>query len=129
MADDVARNKRIGYVFWAAVALVVFGLVFGSSGQGPAVVAGGSGAAGSMAQRYPGPWSSEFKLEIARTLAKNQVRGCGEFYYRAASGGSNEYLVYCTRDGNVWSSYLAFTSAETVMGPYGPDASLPLPGR
>lgn len=88
-----------------------------------------SASAQTMAQRYPGAWASAANIDITKALAKNEIRGCGEFYYRAAAGSTNEFLVYCTRDSKTWTSYLVFTSSQKVMGPYGLDASLPPPGR
>lgn len=81
----------------------------------------------AMAQDYPAPWKRDAVPALTRTLAKNGVRGCGDFAWRQRADGSSEYLVYCTRDGRTWSAWLAWTASEKVQGPYSPDAALPLP--
>lgn len=74
----------------------------------------------TVAERFPGPWR-EFTPDVARTLAKNGVRGCGEFYQRLSATmntpGGEEYLVACTRDGDTWAGYLVWPSIGRVLGP------------
>ncbi|VWD62332.1 hypothetical protein BCO71033_06743 [Burkholderia contaminans] len=81
-------------------------------------------AAVTVAERYPAPWREDFNLEISKSLAWNKVRGCGEFKYRASSQDQDEYLVYCTADGSMWTAYLVWTAIHKVMGPLKPDASI-----
>lgn len=68
------------------------------------------------------PWTegtNDQFTKVARTLAKNSIRGCGEFYLRPNSKSpENEFLVGCSRDGLNWLYYIVFTVAETVQGPY-----------
>ena len=52
----------------------------------------------TVADRYPGPWESEFNFEITKALTKAKVGSCGTFKYRASSMNKGEYLVYCTSD-------------------------------
>jgi len=78
----------------------------------------------SMAERYPGPWRTDFNLDITKALAQNNVRGCGEYKYRPSAVNRGEYLVNCTSDGRYWSSYLVWVPLNKVMGPYTPDPTL-----
>jgi hypothetical protein len=77
-----------------------------------------------LAEDYPGSWRTDAPASIVRTLASNNVKGCGEFAYRQRANGSQEYLVYCTRDGTSWAAWLAWTASNKVQGPYAPDTSL-----
>ena len=79
----------------------------------------------SMAQMYPGPWREEFDLSITKALAVNNIKGCGQYMYRAHYRQKGEYLVYCTGDGKFWTSYLVWAPTERVMGPYPPDPTIP----
>ncbi|MCD4811339.1 hypothetical protein K8R14_01890 [bacterium] len=78
----------------------------------------------SLSERYPGSWRDEFNTGISKALAKNKIRGCGEYKYRPSSKNHNEYLVRCTRDGVNWSSYIVWVGINKVMGPYKSDPSL-----
>jgi hypothetical protein len=73
-----------------------------------------------MSVQYPGPWREEFNRDIAVTLAKNKIAGCGQFKFRSAAQSANEYLVYCTRDGANWIGYLVYKASGTVNGPFTP---------
>ena len=68
---------------------------------------------------YPGEWRLHGPAfdQIATTLAQNRIRGCGEFYYKLANGEKDpgEALVYCTRNGRDWDSYLVFYKIGNVM--------------
>jgi hypothetical protein len=68
---------------------------------------------------YPGEWRSGGSAfdEIAIALGQNHTLGCGEFYYKLANGEKDpgEALVYCTRDGRNWDSYLVFYKIGNVM--------------
>ena len=97
----------------------------------PALVAGGAIAclastatAAGLASKYPGPWLTDWHRGIAQALAAKRVRGCGEFRYRPHTASSGEFLVRCTADGRLWTTYLVWPSVGDVMGPYPPDPSL-----
>lgn len=77
-----------------------------------------------LAEMYPGPWQDDFNMSITKALSKNRITGCGEYKYRAHKSSSNEYLVYCTRDGNHWTAYLVWDLIGKVMGPYKTDPSI-----
>lgn len=78
----------------------------------------------SLAEMYPGPWHDDFNMGITKALAKNQISGCGEYKYRPHKSASNEYLVYCTRDGSHWTAYLVWDLIGKVMGPYKTEPSM-----
>lgn len=81
----------------------------------------------TMAQMYPEPWHQEFDASISKALAVNNIRGCGQYMYRAHYRQKGEYLVYCTGDGKFWTAYLVWAPIEKVMGPYPPDKTIPAP--
>lgn len=70
---------------------------------------------------YPGKWieetNSEFN-EIVKTLIKNNIKGCGEFYFKRHKSSSANYLVACTSDGINWNYYMVYTASQKVLGPY-----------
>lgn len=70
-------------------------------------------------EAYPGPWRTDGPAfdQIAVTLGRNSIGGCGEFHYRLAKGKADpgEALVYCTWDGRTWDHYLVFYKINNVM--------------
>lgn len=77
-----------------------------------------------LAERYESAWRTDFHTGITQALIANNVRGCGEYKYRESRKDRGEYLVYCTRDGKMWTAYLVWASIKKVMGPYPPDPSI-----
>ena len=85
------------------------------------VFLGGCGPAPSLQEQYSGPWV-EPTAEVMSVLAKNQTRGCGEFFQKANSKSHAEFAVACNRmpDGSgkpAWVGYLVWTASEKVQGP------------
>lgn len=80
----------------------------------------------TVATRYGGAWS-DVDGDVAGTLARNAVHGCGEAYQRASTRDQDEYLVYCTGDGATWTAYLVWPKANRVLGPNAPDPTIPGP--
>lgn len=70
----------------------------------------------TLSEEFPGDWGSPSQAVIS-TLAHNGVRGCGEFYQKRYFDGSDEYIVACTRDGNVWTVWRVWTGSKQVLGP------------
>lgn len=68
---------------------------------------------------YPGPWRNSGPAfdEIALTLGREHVLGCGEFYFKLANGERDPGLarVYCTVDGASWDAYLVNYKAGEVL--------------
>jgi len=85
----------------------------------------------STSDQYPKPWrepNNEEFIEIGRSLVKNQIKNCGEYYIRPSSEHNHEYLVGCSIDGESWSYYVVWTSVQEVMGPYS-DTAIEKPQR
>ena len=59
-------------------------------------------------------WSSDFHLDISRTLSANRIRGCGEFRFRRNLSDASDFVVSCTRDGKTWKGYRVSTSQNKV---------------
>lgn len=76
---------------------------------------------------YLGPWRSNAPSNIISTLVSNNVRGCGEFHFKASDRNSGEYLVYCTHDGRNWSAYIVWPNIDRISGPARPDPKISLP--
>lgn len=86
-----------------------------------------NGGTFDLAADYSGTWQSNAPANIIRTLAVNNVQGCGEFHHKPNIRNSGEYLVYCTPDGRTWTSYLVWPNVERVSGPARPDANIEPP--
>jgi hypothetical protein len=80
-----------------------------------------------FAQQYATAWQSGPHQGIMQALANHHATGCGEFYYRAATHSSTEFLVHCTADGTHWTAYLVWPAIGKVIGPNKPSTSLPPP--
>lgn len=81
-----------------------------------------SGASGTESI-YAGDWRTEPHLEISKALAANGVGGCGQMKYKPHREADHEFLVYCTRDGEVWRAYQVWTLIEEAEGPYTPEST------
>lgn len=69
-------------------------------------------------KEWSGPWIEDINIQIARTLVKNNVKGCGEIKYKESTKTRSKYLVHCSSDGKYWKSYLVWPSLGEVHGPY-----------
>lgn len=78
----------------------------------------------SLGSKYEANWKTDVNLKISQALVKSNIRNCGEYKYKESRTHKGEYVVYCTRDGINWTSYLVWTGTKKVMGPYDPDPSL-----
>lgn len=78
----------------------------------------------SIGSKYESRWHTDVHLEISQALVKSEIRNCGEYKYKQSRTHQGEYVVYCTRDGTNWVSYLVWTGTKKVMGPYKTDPSL-----
>jgi hypothetical protein len=96
------------------------------------VIASGCGPPRPWGEEYPGPWQEDPETAafraIVKALSANDIRGCGEFHYRPSAHHADEYLVYCTRDGKIWSAYQVWTRfTQKVSGPQRPAVDVPPP--
>ena len=67
-------------------------------------------------ERFPGPWL-EVTQEIRDLLALNNVSACSQAAGRESSRNPGEYLLYCTSDEKLWTSWRVQPAAHTVRGP------------
>jgi len=74
----------------------------------------------TLETEFPDSWLSategEF-VDITRTLMKNNIKGCGIYYYKRGKS-EGYYLVACSIDCDNWDYYLVYTGNEKVLGPY-----------
>ena len=67
-------------------------------------------------ERFPGPWL-EVTQEIRDILTLNKVSACSQAAGRESSRNPGEYLLYCTSDEKLWTSWRVQPAAGTVRGP------------
>jgi hypothetical protein len=67
-------------------------------------------------ERYPGPWL-EVTQEIRDFLTLNKISACSQAAGRESSNTPGEYLLYCTSDEKLWTSWRVQPAARTVRGP------------
>lgn len=73
---------------------------------------------------YESSWHEDFHLEISKTLAKNNIRDCGQYKYKTNLDYPNkEFLVFCTKDGSSWTAYQVWTLIGKVEGPFKADSN------
>ena len=82
---------------------------------------------GPVTSDYENAWRRASHVDLSRTLNSNHIESCGEMVYRAHRTHHGEYLVYCSNDGRRWQAWMAFTSTQSVKGPYPPDPLVPMP--
>ena len=80
----------------------------------------------SPSEQYPGPWL-EVTQEIREVLALRKVSACSQAVGRQSSRNPGEYLLYCTRDGKLWTSWRVLPAAQKVRGPGKLLEGIPLP--
>src|SRR2546430_16788022 len=62
-------------------------------------------------EQFPGPWL-EVTQEIRDVLVLNKVSACSQAVGRQSSRNSGEYLLYCTTDEKLWTSWLEIGRAS-----------------
>jgi hypothetical protein len=67
-------------------------------------------------EQFPGPWL-EITQEIRDLFALNEVPACSQAVGRQSSRNPGEYLLYCTRDERLWTSWRVQPAAHRVRGP------------
>lgn len=112
-------------IVFGFVALIILGNLFGTKSTTTTTTT--ATTTESMASKYPGPWSSDFNLNISKALVKHNASGCGELWHRAAKDSSTEHLVYCTPSGTTWTAYLVWESSGDVIGPLKTAPDIPPP--
>jgi hypothetical protein len=69
-----------------------------------------------LSEKFPGPWL-EVTQEIRDLLTLNNVSACSQAMGRQSSRNPDEYLLYCTRDEKLWTSWRIQPAAHKVRGP------------
>lgn len=77
-------------------------------------------------QQYPGPWL-EVSQAIRGVLTVNNVLACTQAAGRQSSQNPGEFLLYCTRDEKVWTSWRVAPAAHRLRGPGKLLEGIPLP--
>ena len=77
-------------------------------------------------ERFPGPWL-EVTQEVRDILMLNKVSACSQAAGRESSRDPGEYLLYCTSDEKLWTSWRVQPAARTVRGPGGLFQGIGLP--
>ena len=67
-------------------------------------------------ERFPGPWL-EVTQEVRDVLTVNKIVACSQAAGRESSSSPGEYLLYCTSDEKLWTSWRVQPAARTVRGP------------
>jgi hypothetical protein len=70
----------------------------------------------SPSDRFPGPWL-EVTQDIRDLLTVNKVSACSQAAGRESSLNPGEYLLYCTSDEKLWTSWRVQPAARIVRGP------------
>ena len=68
--------------------------------------------------QFPGP-RLEVTQEIRDILDLNKVSACSQAAGRESSLNPGEYLLYCTSDEKLWTSWRVQPAARTIRGPAG----------
>jgi hypothetical protein len=69
-----------------------------------------------LSAQFPGPWL-EVTQEVRDLLALSKVSACNQAAGRESSRNPGEYLLYCTSDEKIWTSWRVHLAAHTVRGP------------
>jgi len=67
-------------------------------------------------EQFPGPWL-EITEEIRDVLVLNKISACSQAAGRQSSRSPGEYLLYCTVDEKLWTSWLVQPALQKVCGP------------
>jgi len=79
-------------------------------------------------ERFPGPWL-EVTQEIRDILTLNKVSACSQAVGRESSRNLGEYLLYCTSDEKLWTSWRVQPATGSVRGPGRLFQDIALPDR
>lgn len=79
-----------------------------------------------VSEQFSGPWL-EVTQEIRDVLTLNKVSACSQAAGRESSRNPGEYLLYCTSDEKLWTSWRVQSAARTVRGPGRLFPGIPLP--
>jgi hypothetical protein len=67
-------------------------------------------------EQFPGPWL-EVTQDIRDVLNQNKVSACSQAMGRESSRNPGDFLLYCTSDEKLWTSWRVQPATHTVGGP------------
>jgi hypothetical protein len=70
----------------------------------------------SPSEEFPGRWL-EVTQDIRDVLTLNKVSACSQAMGRQSSHDPGDYLLYCTRDEKLWTSWRVQPTAQKIRGP------------
>jgi hypothetical protein len=106
MMESIRRKPLTAFVCFGLTLLGLTGL------PGPA----NAGQELLPSEQFPGPWF-EITQEIRDVLVLNKVSACSQAVGRQSSRNSGEYLLYCTTDETLWTSWRVRSATHKVYGP------------
>ena len=65
---------------------------------------------------FPGPWL-ETTQEVRDFLTLNKISACSQAAGRELSSNPGEFLLYCTSDERLWTSWRVQPATHIVRGP------------
>ena len=102
---ESTRHKPTRAVFRCGLALLGLTCWLGTADARP-----------KPSERFPGPWL-EVTQEIRDVLDLNKVSACSQAMGRQSLRNPSEYLLYCTRDEKLWTSWRVQLAAQKIRGP------------
>jgi len=111
------RRKPLRAFFRCGLMLLALTCLLGTADARPKLL---------PSEQFPGPWL-EVTQEIRDVLALNNVSACSQAVRRQSSRNPGEYLLYCTRDEELWTSWRVQPAAQQVRGPGKLFEDIPLP--
>lgn len=100
-------RKTLRGAYYCSLALLGLACLLGTADARPML---------KPSERYPGPWL-EVSQEVRDVLVLNRVAACSQAAGRELPSNPGEYLLYCTSDEKLWTSWRVQPAARTVRGP------------
>jgi hypothetical protein len=114
---EAIRHKSLKALLRSGLTLLGLTLLLGTADSRPKI---------SPSEEFPGPWL-EVTQEVRDVLTLNKVSACSQAMGRQSLGDPGEYLLYCTRDEKLWTSWHVQAAAQKVRGPFTLSEYIPLP--
>jgi hypothetical protein len=105
---EAIRHKLLKAFFRSGLTLLGLTFLLGTADARPKI---------SPSEEFPGPWL-EVTQEVRDVLTLNKVSACSQVMGRQSSRDPGEYLLYCTRDEKLWTSWRVQPAAQTIRGPH-----------
>ena len=114
---EAIRHKLLKAFFRSGLTLLGLTFLLGTADARPKI---------SPSEQFPGPWL-EVTQEIRDVLTLHKVSACSQAMARQSSQNPDEYLLYCTRDEKLWTSWNVQPAVQKVRGPFTLSEDIPLP--